>query len=370
MSALYIHIPFCKKRCIYCSFYSSTSNRLKEPYLDALQQEIKLTEGYLEDKNITTLYFGGGTPSLLSVKQIETLLQKLRQHYSLELLKEFTFEVNPESVDYNYFKDLLSIGVNRISMGIQSFQPHVLQFLDRAHTEKMAHQAIENSLKAGFTNISADLIYGITVRQPGEWVHDVEHLLQYPIPHISAYALTIEENTQLAQKYFKGSYPKMEESNEVEEWQQLIERLAKHEISPYEISNYAKKGFESKHNSSYWERVPYLGLGPSAHSFNGVSRKWNVAHTQTYIDAIAKKQLPFESEQLDAEAVYIEKVMLGLRRSKGIDLRTLTEAEKKRFLKGISTLNSKYYAQSNSWVYLTFEGLTLLDFITSKITEY
>ncbi len=369
MSALYIHTPFCKKKCSYCSFYSSTSIHFKEEYLHALHQEIATTACYLEDREITTLYFGGGTPSLLSVKELETILKRLAQHYSLQKLQEFTVEVNPESVSYPYFKDLLSIGVNRLSVGIQSFQPHVLQFIQRIHTEKMAHQALENALKAGFTNLSADLIYGISCRQTDEWRGDVHQLLQYPITHLSAYALTIEENTALAQQTSEGSYHTMQDSRVVDEWKYLIDVLRKYDIYQYEISNYARKGFESQHNSVYWTGKPYLGLGPSAHSYNGKARRWNVPSINSYVTGLSKNTPCFEEEFIDETSAFNEKIILGLRLNKGLCLASFSEEEQLKIHQRIDTLDNNLYQLNDNYLQLTFDGMTLLDHISLKLME-
>ena len=260
MSGIYIHVPFCRRKCIYCAFYSVALLSRKQDYLDALRCEIEQTQDYLASREIDTVYLGGGTPTLLSISEIESILTKIRRYYKLNPDGEFTIEANPEQLSKTYLKDLLNLGINRISIGVQSFNDNTLHFLGRRHSAEEAREAVSCALDAGFDNISIDLIYGIAQRQSGEWEMDVRAAMALPISHLSCYALTKEENTLLWRKIHRHELPDMDEDLANREFHQLLQLCREIGFEQYEISNFAKPGFESRHNLKYWTLEEYLGI--------------------------------------------------------------------------------------------------------------
>ncbi len=371
MSGIYIHVPFCRRKCIYCAFYSIALVSRKQDYLDALNCEIEQTLNYLPSRAIDTVYFGGGTPTLLSISEIENIITKIRRHYTLNPEGEFTIEANPEQLSKSYLQDLLSLGINRISIGIQSFSDKNLRFLGRRHNADEAREAVSYALAAGFDNISIDLIYGIAQRQAGEWEKDVRTAMELPITHLSCYALTKEENTLLWRKIHRHELPDMDEDLANREFHQLLQICRENGFLQYEISNFARNGMVSQHNSAYWERKPYLGLGPSAHSYDGHSRRWNVCDLQQYIDDIASGTFSGDSEILSIDDQYNEYVMLGLRTNHGIKLAQITElfGEKYRQLAEAQLLqvNPDHYHRNGDRIVLTDEGKFFADGIAGQL---
>ncbi len=320
MSGIYIHFPFCKSKCIYCNFYSVAALQHKEAYLSALLKEVEMTTGYLPDKHVVTVYFGGGTPSLLDVSEVETILNALSRHYDFSADAEITLEANPEQLKKQYVKDLKALGINRLSVGVQSFSDDILQLLKRRHTAVDAEQALHTVFEAGFDNVSIDLIYGIPYRSDNQWNDELSKAFSFPITHLSAYSLTVEPSTLLDRKIKNKQFLPIDERKEEDNYKQLIDRAKLSGFEHYEISNFAKNGCFSRHNFAYWEGVPYLGLGPSAHSFDGQSRQWNPADIQQYVKNIATGCREEEKEELTAEMRFNEYVMLMLRTYKGIDI--------------------------------------------------
>lgn len=371
MSGIYIHVPFCRRKCIYCAFYSVALLSRKHDYLDALRCEIEQTPDYLPSREIDTLYLGGGTPTLLSISEIESILTKIRRHYRLNPEGEYSIEANPEQLSKSYLQDLLSLGINRISIGVQSFNDETLRFLGRRHSADEAREAVSCALAAGFDNISIDLIYGIAQRQPGEWEKDVQAAMELPITHLSCYALTKEENTLLWHKIHRHELPDMDEDLANREFHQLLTLSREHGFEQYEISNFARHGMISRHNSAYWERKPYLGLGPSAHSYNGHSRRWNVSDLQQYIDDIASGTFSGESETLSLDDQYNEYVMLGLRTAKGINLTQIAELfgeEYRQHTEGkLQEVTPAHYLRNGDTVVLTDEGKFFADGIAEQL---
>ena len=371
MSGIYIHVPFCRRKCIYCAFYSVALLSRKHDYLDALRCEIEQTPDYLPSREIDTLYLGGGTPTLLSISEIESILTKIRRHYRLNPEGEYSIEANPEQLSKSYLQDLLSLGINRISIGVQSFNDETLRFLGRRHSADEAREAVSCALAAGFDNISIDLIYGIAQRQPGEWEKDVQAAMELPITHLSCYALTKEENTLLWHKIHRHELPDMDEDLANREFHQLLTLSREHGFEQYEISNFARHGMISRHNSAYWERKPYLGLGPSAHSYNGHSRRWNVSDLQQYIDDIASGTFSGESETLSLDDQYNEYVMLGLRTAKGINLTQIAELFGEKYQQHaegqLQQVNTNHYIKHSDSVVLSDEGKFFADGIAEKL---
>lgn len=317
---IYIHVPFCRSKCIYCGFYSVANTQQKETYLSALHQEIDLRANYIQGHDLRTVYFGGGTPSLLNSQELTDILAHLRQRFSFAYLEEITLEANPEQLTPEYCKSLRSLGINRLSIGVQSFQDHVLQFMGRKHTAKEAVCAVHNAQEAGFDNISIDLIYGVAERNDEQWSEDLATAFSLNIRHLSCYALTPEENSILYKQIENHRHAPVDDEQAARQYDILQQALPHSGFSQYEVSNFAKSGFESKHNSSYWNHTPYLGLGPSAHSFDGRSRQWNSANITQYCKDIQNGDTWAGSEDLEKTDLYNEHILLGLRTREGLSI--------------------------------------------------
>ncbi len=366
MSGIYIHFPFCKSKCIYCNFYSIAALQQKEAYLSALLKELDIASSYLPDKHVATVYFGGGTPSLLDISEVETILTALSQRYNLSADAEITFEANPEQLDKQYARDLKSMGINRLSVGIQSFSDNILQLLKRRHTAAEAKQALLTVFEAGFENVSVDLIYGIPYRSENQWNDELVLAFSFPITHLSAYSLTVEPSTLLDRKIRSKQFLPIDERIEEDNYKQLIDKAQSSGFVHYEISNFAKNGWFSRHNFAYWEGVPYLGLGPSAHSFDGHSRQWNPADIQQYVQNIEVGHREEEKELLTIEMQFNEYVMLMLRTFKGIDIEHIKThfgvQYANRTLQHWSRVPATYYCQPEASHYvLTAAGMRFAD---------
>ena len=320
MAGIYIHIPFCRKACHYCNFHFSTQTQHINAFVEALLIEIELRENYISSP-IQTIYFGGGTPSLLSAEQIITIVQKLQTNFDLTQLEEFTLEANPDDISSDNLLLWKNMGVNRLSLGIQSFQNEALAWMNRAHEVNQSHQAIQMAQDAGFNNISIDLIYGTPHYTKEHLLADLKNIEEYKIPHVSCYALTVEEKTALHSMIEKGKMQNVATEVQAEHFEIIVDYLNNIGFEHYEISNFAKPGNRSKHNSSYWKGIPYVGLGPSAHSYNGTSRQWNVANNALYMQSLEKRELTFEIEQLHQATQYNEYMMISLRCIEGFDLK-------------------------------------------------
>lgn len=353
MAGIYIHIPFCKSKCGYCGFYSLPSLKLKDSFLEALKTEITARKDYLKrgrlrvkpamtpplDDNdpsteiISTIYFGGGTPSLLDVDEIRDLLKRIADHFDLVKNPEITLEANPDTLSPVYLEALRDIGINRLSIGIQSFFDNDLQYLGRKHNAEHARQCLVWAKQAGFDNLSIDLIYGLPTSDAEQWNRNLDLFFEADLPHLSAYALTLEPNSILTKQIELGKAAPLSEEDALRDYEILCRRAAENQFLHYEISNFCRSGMHSKHNTSYWFGTPYLGLGPSAHSFDGKSRQWNVASVEKYYAmALEPAEGPvFEKEQLSTEQLYDEYVMLRLRTHWGIDLKWLKREMGERF---------------------------------------
>jgi len=319
MAGIYVHIPFCKKACHYCNFHFSTSFGKKDELIHAILQETELQSGYLEGQTIHTIYFGGGTPSAIPAANIESILNIIKQYYKVAPGAEITLEANPDDIKDVILQEWKSIGINRLSIGIQALQDDLLKAWNRSHSAKQAKEVIRLSQQHGFENITSDLIYGGTGLTNEDWKKNIQFLIDSGIPHISCYALTVEPGTALAYQIDKGKVIAPDDEQGNRQYAILQEMLSQAGFEQYEVSNFSKPGRESKHNTSYWFGAHYLGLGPSAHSFNGWSRQWNIPNNIKYIDALHQKVVPFEIEQLTPEQQFNELVMTGLRTSFGID---------------------------------------------------
>jgi len=370
MAGLYIHIPFCAHKCIYCGFYSIANVSRKSEFLQALYEEMQLRHHYLETSSLSTVYIGGGTPSLLSPDELSQLFDHIQHFFVIEPNAEITMEANPEQLTADYCLELKRLGINRLSIGVQSFQDEVLQFMGRRHTAQQAVEAVHNAAAAGFDNLSLDLIYGVGERKPEDWEKDVRTALALPIKHLSAYALTTEENSLLYKKIQKKEHAPVEDDLAVSQIKTLLQIIPEYGFQQYEISNYAIPGFESRHNSAYWHHIPYLGLGPSAHSFNGKSRQWNSPNLNQYLSKISQGIDYEEKETLDNSTLFNEKIMLELRTREGINLTALAELFgnnpvlnlKKYFA---SEVQDSYYQINNDHIILTDEGKLFADGIAA-----
>lgn len=370
MAGLYLHIPFCKSKCVYCGFYSTVNQKDMDKYVRFLTKEMALRSRETNGGTIKTVYFGGGTPSLLQISQLQQITTAIKQHFSIEENAEMTIEANPEQLTKDYCLNLKTLGFNRISIGIQSFHDEILQFLGRKHTAKEAIQAVENAHAVGFENISIDLIYGVNERNNTLWQKELETAFHLPIKHFSAYALTVEENSLLYRRIHQHKTVEPDEDLASIQYNILTEAVVNSPFYQYEVSNFAIKGYESKHNSAYWHRVPYLGLGPAAHSYDGRHRSWNAPTLSAYYTQIEEEKTCFEHETLTGIDQYNEFVLLGLRTHNGINLREMEElfglertASFQRYFK--TEVGNELYRLEDNRLRLTPQGLWFSDGIAS-----
>lgn len=320
MAGLYIHIPFCESKCIYCDFYSmANNNHLIDKYIDTLLVEAAQRKNELNSETITTVYLGGGTPSLLSITQLSKLVNVLKKVFDFSDVEEFTIEVNPDDVTADYIQQAKSLGINRVSMGVQSFNDEDLRFINRRHTAKQATDAIHIIKEAGINNISIDLIYGIPGQNIKIWKNNVDTAISLLVQHISAYTLMYEEGTRLSVMRSLGKINEVDDDVVAAMYDYLVAQLKSNGYTHYEISNFALPGFHSRHNSSYWNLTPYLGLGVAAHSFDGTVRRFNPSNLKKYLDALGEGKLYVEVENITQAERYDEYVMLRLRTADGID---------------------------------------------------
>lgn len=323
---IYIHIPFCKQKCSYCNFHFSTSLNFKDEMLAAMKKEIFLRKDELQNKNLQTLYFGGGTPSILSGDEIKSLIDEVLKYYSFSSDIEITLEANPDDLDKKFLREISNSPINRLSIGTQSFFDADLRMMNRAHSSSEAESSIKRAQDSGYENISIDLIYGSPTSNLEIWKENLNKTIALEIPHISSYALTVEPKTSLNDWILKGKIDQPKEEEQNREFYYMIDFLKDHGFNHYEVSNFAKPGFYSKHNSAYWKYKEYLGIGPSAHSYNGHDvRSWNIANNQLYIKKLNSKLLAKETEILSQRDQFNEMIMIGLRTTWGVDLMSLKE---------------------------------------------
>lgn len=324
MSGLYIHIPFCKTRCIYCGFFSTVGESMKDRYVDALCDELKMRRNYIGDA-VRTIYIGGGTPSQLSEKNIEKIIDTIYKYYDVEAAEgmdvtEMTMECNPDDVDSNFASFIANTPINRISMGAQSFSDEMLRFAGRRHDSSQIQLAVERLRKADIGNISIDLMFGFPGETEQIWQADLRKAIELNVEHLSAYSLMYEEGTPLYKMLQDGKVKEIDEDLSLSMFNTLLDTMNEAGFEHYEISNFARQGFRSRHNSSYWHDIPYLGVGASAHSFNGISRQWNVCDVKQYISSICSGSVPAEVEVLSKDSRFDDIVMTSLRTREGIDL--------------------------------------------------
>ncbi|HOS49561.1 MAG TPA: radical SAM family heme chaperone HemW [Bacteroidia bacterium] len=371
MAGIYLHIPFCRQACHYCDFHFSTSHKNKDEFVLSLLKEIELRRDYLQGEKIDTIYFGGGTPSLLSADEIARIIDRLQQFHDLSGVKEVTLEANPDDLTATYLRKLRHTAVNRLSIGIQSFRDEDLKLMNRAHDSKQAQRCVPEAADIGFENITIDLIYGIPGLSQSDWQRNLETALQLPINHLSSYCLTVEPKTALTFQVNKGKVPAVNDDEAADQFDYLISFTEAAGMPWYEVSNFAKPGFESKHNSSYWTGARYLGLGPAAHSFNGKNRSWNVKSNAGYIQQINENILPSEEETLTAEERFNEVVLTSLRTRKGLTLSDIRKYGNENTLKSILEIARKKSDREllelgDEKIVLTRKGLLFADAIASE----
>ncbi|MEJ6980780.1 radical SAM family heme chaperone HemW [Pedobacter sp. P351] len=372
MAGIYLHIPFCKKACHYCDFHFTTSLKYKDELLHAMMRELDLQKKYLGPTSIETIYFGGGTPSLIGAGEIQRLIDKIHQIYTVSSDPEITLEANPDDLDTASVQALKYTTINRLSIGIQSFFEEDLLWMNRAHNATEADSSVKRVQDAGFENITLDLIYGYPLLSDDKWRSNMQKVIAMKIPHVSAYAMTVEAKTALASFINKGKQPAMNESQSARNYLSLIETLSNAGFEHYETSNFAKPGCYSKHNTNYWKGVSYLGVGPSAHSFNGATRQWNVANNAKYIDGILKGNIPAEQEILTITNRVNEYIMTSLRTQWGMDLIKIENEFGPDYKKQIEAplkqfIEKKHIILKNNTVILTTEGKLFADRISSEL---
>jgi oxygen-independent coproporphyrinogen-3 oxidase len=371
MAGIYIHIPFCRKACHYCNFHFSVSQKLLPQTINAIAHEMALRQEYLNEK-IETIYFGGGTPSLLGPGEINLLLERIYALFQVETNAEITLEANPDDITAQKLLFWKSAGVNRLSIGTQSFFEADLEWMNRAHNAKQAYDSIKLAMQNGFTNISTDFIYGTPYLTNEQWLQNLETAYELNIPHLSCYALTVEPDTALKKMIDLHKKEDVDADKQGVQFELLMEWAAEKGYEHYEISNFAKPGFRSRHNSSYWQGKQYLGLGPSAHSFNGNARQWNISNNARYIESINKNIVPFEKEELSSTQKINEYLMTALRTNEGVALHHLEQLSGEKITADIIKEANRFIQQQllerkNNALILTSKGKLFADGIAADL---
>ncbi len=374
MAGIYIHIPFCKTQCNYCDFYKTSNLSLTKELVEAICLEIPQRKSFLSDQKIETIYFGGGTPSILKVEQLELIISDIKKNFEVTSDAEITIEANPDDLNLNYLQQLVQTSVNRLSIGIQSFIPEHLVFMSRRHSKEQAISAVLNAQKVGFKNISIDLIYGLPQLSNAQWNQNLEQAFQLNVQHISAYHLTYHEGTSLYNDLKKGKIKELDENISTDQFQTLISKAKEHNFVQYEISNFAKDDLISRHNSSYWKLKEYLGVGPSAHSFNQKSRSWNIANTKKYIELVSQNAVYFESENLSLEDQFNDYLITALRTIWGVDYNLVESLFGSKVLKQLNEDAKKYITsddliEKERYLYLTEKGKFISDAILTTLIQ-
>jgi oxygen-independent coproporphyrinogen-3 oxidase len=372
MAGIYLHIPYCKQACLYCNFHFSTSIKSRNDFVSALLKESLLQKEYLQGERIETIYFGGGTPSLLANEELVAIIENLYSIFDIDEDSEITLEANPDDISAVQLRNWRKAGINRLSIGVQSFFEEDLRWMNRAHSADQAASCIQSALSGGFSNISIDLIYGSPGLTDERWEQNLSKAVAMAIPHLSCYALTLEPKTAM---YHLVSEKKMlppDPDKQAAQFSYMMEALETEGYEHYEISNFALSGKRSRHNSAYWQGKNYLGLGPSAHSFDGKSRQWNVAANGPYIRSLINNQVPFEIELLNQEQKINEYIMISLRTSEGLDLTWVSEQFGEPVRQTIvemaaSFIGAKRLEKKNEKLLLTKEGKLFADGIAASL---
>ncbi len=371
MAGIYVHIPFCRKACRYCDFHFTVSLSARKDMIKAIGKEISDRQDYLSGEEISTIYFGGGTPSVLDKEDIYYLLEKIYE-YNISGNNEITFEANPDDLTVDYIKMLSDCGINRLSIGVQSFFEDDLLLMRRSHNVGQSFQAIENACKIGFRNLNIDLIYGMPGMVIEKWEKNLDMSFDFNIPHISAYHLTFESGTVLYHWLKKGRIKPLEEKESNEQFQTLRAKAISQGYDHYEISNFAREGYISRHNSNYWKQVPYIGFGPSAHSYNLNSRRWNISSNKKYYENLISGKVYYEEEQLSINDMFNEYIMTSLRTKWGVDTDFIQKKFKKSKYEYFIKATGKYIKQGlilqdGSKYLLSEKGMFISDSILSDL---
>jgi oxygen-independent coproporphyrinogen-3 oxidase len=368
MSGIYIHIPFCRQACIYCNFYFEKGNKNVEPLVDAILHEIELRQTELNEP-IKTIYFGGGTPTFISADWLSKIMQKIQSRFDISAVEEITLEANPDDINDANLETWKTIGFNRLSIGVQSFFNSHLKWMNRAHNATEAENCIRMAKKHGFT-INIDLIFGIPMATDDEWQFNLNKAVELGVHHLSCYGLTLEDNTPWKQLIKTKAYPTVNDDVSSKQFVMAHDFLTQNGFMHYEISNYALKNHFAKHNSSYWKKKKYLGIGPSAHSFNQIERSWNIADNKIYIESLQKNQLPTEREILSKENQFNELIMTSLRTIWGLNIKEIESFgfdmkafnnEKSRFI------DKNWLYEKEGVLFLTLEGMLYADLIAAEL---
>ena len=374
MAGIYIHIPFCKQACHYCDFHFSTSLKYKDEFIAALIKEIRLQKSYLNGETVETIYFGGGTPSLLSADEINLLIGTITGLHGVSSNAEITLEANPDDLNKEKLQSLRQTDINRFSIGIHSFFNEDLEWMNRVHRGKDAEASIKRAQDMGFENLTADLIYGYPLLDSQKWKYNLDKVFELGIPHVSSYSMTVEPKTALASFIKNKKQPAMDDQQSAEQFILLMDAMQEHGFEHYEISNFCKPGHYSRHNSNYWKGVKYLGIGPSAHSYNGETRQWNVANNAKYIQAIDTGDIPAETELLSETDRLNEYIMTSLRTMWGLDLdklNSIAAASSNHLITAArSFFDNQWILQKDRVIYLTQTGKLYADNIASGLFFY
>jgi len=372
MAGVYFHIPFCRQKCNYCDFYSRRDSTGVKDLVKSEIEELVLRKDYIKGEKVNTIYFGGGTPSLLSIDYIKDLLDSVNESFDVSSDCEITLEANPDDLTVEYLTALFKSGVNRLSVGIQSYNDDVLKFLGRRHDSHKLTEIIESAQKAGFGNISADLIFAIPGMDFNVYMDSLNRVIQLGVQHISAYSLTIEKGTYFYKLLQNNKIGEVGEEEMLRQYNATIDILSQNGFNQYEISNYAKEGFISRHNSSYWEDEVYLGIGPSAHSYNRISRQWNVSDTKKYITNISLSAVFWEIEYLTNNDKFNEYLITGLRTSQGISIAYVNNNFDGKIIRHFNKevdklLNNNLLCYNKDRIVLTRKGMLISDFILRQL---
>ena len=372
MAGIYIHIPFCQSRCIYCGFYSTTLLNLRGQYIDAVCKEMALRKNYIDNEAYSTIYIGGGTPSLLTQDELQKLFSNLYETFNISSDTEITLECNPNDITTQFAKMLTQMPVNRISIGAQTFSDSRLKLIHRRHNTQEVYNAINLLRSIGISNISIDLMFGFPGETLEEWTSDIDKALELDVEHISAYSLMYEDGTLLTDMLKQGKIKEIDDEISLAMYKVLVSRLISNGYEHYEISNFARKGYRSRHNSSYWQQTKYIGLGAAAHSFDIKSRQWNISDIRKYILGIGKGIIPMEREILDADTTYNDIITTALRTKEGINLNKITTQLGNTYRKYLINNAKKHILEntlelSENNLRLTYKGIYLSDMIMSDL---
>ncbi|MBX7182436.1 MAG: radical SAM family heme chaperone HemW [Bacteroidia bacterium] len=371
MAGIYLHIPYCKQACTYCNFHFSTHTKSLHELIQSMLREIELRHTFLDSETIETIYFGGGTPSLLPSELLAELMNHLKNHFALSNNLEITLEANPDDIDLTNLENWLGLGFNRLSVGVQSFRDQDLIWMNRSHRSQQAQNAIKLARSAGFHNINLDLIYALPNLTDQDWISNIQQAIDLGITHLSSYSLTVEEKTKLNHLIKKGEMPQEDEDQSARQFEILMKQTFMAGFEHYEISNFSKPGFHSKHNSSYWNRQPYIGFGPSAHSFKNNVRQWNISSNSAYIQSLQKGFPNLQEEILTKKEIANELIMTGLRTKKGFHQNQIIELQLPEWHRWQIQLDKEVQKglidNQNGLITLTHTGKFLADEIASNL---